>query len=157
MKKFMLVLSVLAGFYTLLSGQTGKLFSTDNELSNSLINSLYQDNRNYVWIATEDGLNKFDGVKFTVYRNIKSDSSSLKNDFVHTLYEDTRGRFWVDCVNSLMLFDRQKDNFQEVKIYDKGQLLVPDVTSITELQSGEVWITISGNGIVSIVNYQLKT
>lgn len=156
MKKFMLVLSVLAGFYTLLSGQTGKLFSTDNELSNSLINSLYQDNRNYVWIATEDGLNKFDGVKFTVYRNIKSDSSSLKNDFVHKLYEDTRGRFWVGCVNSLMLFDRQKDNFQEVKIYDKGQLLVPDVTSITELQSGEVWITISGNGIVRINQSQSK-
>lgn len=71
MKKFMLVLLYISGIITSITAQTGKLFSTDNELSNSLINTIFQDSRNFIWIATEDGLNKYDGVKFMTYRNVK--------------------------------------------------------------------------------------
>ncbi len=77
MKKFMLVLLYISGIITSITAQTGKLFSTDNELSNSLINTIFQDSRNFIWIATEDGLNKYDGVKFMTYRNDKNISTKL--------------------------------------------------------------------------------
>ena len=57
--------------------QTGVFYSTDKDISNSLINYLYQDKRNYVWIATEDGLNKYDAVKCTIYKNNPSDTTTL--------------------------------------------------------------------------------
>jgi len=57
---------------------TGIFYSTDEDLSNSLINKIYQDKYDYIWIATEDGLNKFDGMKFSVYKNNLNDSTSLK-------------------------------------------------------------------------------
>ena len=73
-----IVLACLVHSYS--NAQTGIFYSTDKDLSNSLINSIYQDKRDYIWIATEDGLNKFDGVKFSVYKNNLKDSTSLKNN-----------------------------------------------------------------------------
>ncbi len=46
-----------------------KLFTTDKELSSSLINQIYQDRNGFIWIATEDGLNRYDGAKFTIYKH----------------------------------------------------------------------------------------
>jgi Two component regulator propeller. len=58
--------------------QVEKFYSTDKDISNSLINEIYQDKKGFVWIATEDGLNKYDGTKFTIYKNILKDDTSLK-------------------------------------------------------------------------------
>ena len=52
-------------FSLLCNGQSPKLFTTDKELSSSLINQIYQDRNGFIWIATEDGLNRYDGAKFT--------------------------------------------------------------------------------------------
>ena len=61
-------------------GQKGKLFTVDRELSSSMINSIYQDKEGIIWIATEDGLNRYDGAKFTVYKNIPG--TKLKVSFI---------------------------------------------------------------------------
>ena len=119
--------------------QTGTFYSTDNVLSNSLINSIYQDSRNYIWIATEDGLNKFDGERFTIYHARSNDKSSLKNNYVRSLFEDSKGRFWVGCINGLMLYNRAEDSFTEVPIYFRNQIVTPHITSIIETKSGEIW------------------
>jgi signal transduction histidine kinase/ligand-binding sensor domain-containing protein/AraC-like DNA-binding protein len=142
---FILLASFIDSF-----AQIGTLYSTDKELSNSLINAIYQDKRNYIWIATEDGLNKYDGVKFTNYKNIKGDSSTLKNNYVRTIFEDSSGRFWVGCINGLLLYNRAEDNFKEIKLYSKGKLIEPDVTSIIETNTGEIWLTSSQNGIIRL-------
>jgi signal transduction histidine kinase/ligand-binding sensor domain-containing protein/DNA-binding response OmpR family regulator len=135
--------------------QTGTFYSTDNVLSNSLINSIYQDSRNYIWIATEDGLNKFDGVRFSIYHTRKEDRSALKNNYVRTLFEDSKGRFWVGCINGLMLYDRAEDKFTEVPIHFHNQLITPHITSIIETRKGEILIATSGAGIIrSTDNYK---
>ena len=90
MKRLLFTFFFLSGVFIFLHAQTGKLYSTDNELSNSLINTIFQDSRNYIWIATEDGLNKYDGVKFSIYRNDKLNTHSLKNNYVRSLFEDSR-------------------------------------------------------------------
>ena len=91
--------------------QIEKFYSTDKDISNSLINKIYQDKKGFVWIATEDGLNKFDGTKFTIYKNISKDNTSLKNNYVKTMYEDTQGRFWIGCINGVLIYNRAKDSF----------------------------------------------
>lgn len=103
---------ILSALYVQVVAQTGTFYSTDKELSNSLINTIYQDKRNYIWIATEDGLNKFDGVKFTIYKNIKGNPKTIKNNYVRTLFEDSMGRFWVGCINGLMLITERKILFK---------------------------------------------
>ncbi len=150
MKKLIITFLILqlTIFSIKLFSQTGRLYTTDYELSNSLINTIYQDSRNYIWIATEDGLNKYDGVKFTIYRNEKGNPRSLKNNYVRSLFEDSKGRFWVGCVNGLMLYDRVTDSFTEVPLYYGSRLLEPHVSSIIETRNGEILISTSSDAIL---------
>ena len=148
-KRFITLL--LVGLSNILNAQIGTFYTTDNELiSNSYINSIYQDHRNYIWIATEDGLNKYDGVKFTIYKNHPNDSTTIKNNYVRSLFEDSSGRFWIGCINGLHLYDRATDRFTEVKLYNSSGLVSPHITSIIESKNHEIWMTTSGQGIIRI-------
>ncbi|MDR3118750.1 MAG: response regulator [Mediterranea sp.] len=150
MKKHMpAIISLFLLLATAAYGQTGKFYSTDKELSNSLINKVYQDRKGFVWIATEDGLNKFDGTRFSIYRHT-ADSTSLKNNYVRSLYEDSYGNFWIGCINGLQLYDRATDSFSEVCLRRNGEALNPHVTAIIERMNGEVWMSTSGQGAIRI-------
>ena len=148
-KKKIIILFLV--FSNIINAQIGTFYTTDNELiSSSLINTIYQDQRNYIWIATEDGLNKYDGVKFTIYKNRPDDSTTIKNNYVRSLFEDSYGHFWVGCINALHLYDRATDRFTEVKIFNDNKLISTHYTSIIESKNHDIWITTSGEGIIRI-------
>ena len=150
MKKGIIIL-LLVALSNISNGQTVTFYTTDNELiSSSLINYIYQDRRNFIWIATEDGLNKYDGVKFSVYKNQPNDTATIKNNYVRSLFEDSYGRFWVGCINGLHLYDRATDRFTEVKLYNDQSLISTHITSIIESKNHDIWMTTSGQGIVRI-------
>ena len=98
-------------------GQEGKMFTVDKDLSSSMLNKIYQDRDGIIWIATEDGLNRYDGAKFTVYKNEKDNPHSLLNDYVRTLYEDSQGRFFIGSLNGLQIYDRATDSFTTIPMY----------------------------------------
>lgn len=130
--------------------QSEKFYSTDKDISNSLINTLYQDHKGFIWIATEDGLNRFDGNKFTVYKSIANDPFSLKNNYVRSLYEDRNNRFWVGCINGLLRYERSSDHFYEVDIWSGKNKIHPQVICFLERKNGDLWIATSGEGLLSI-------
>ncbi len=133
------------------NAQTGKFYSTDKDLSNSLINKVYQDNRGFVWIATEDGLNKFDGNKFIIYRQNANQPDQLLNNYVKTVFEDSQDRFWVGCINGIQLYDRNTDSFHTFPIYHKEKKLNPQVSAnIIERKNKEIWMGTYGQGIVTL-------
>ena len=140
----------LIGSTPVMKAQTGKYYSTDKELSNSLINAVYQDRKGFIWIATENGLNKFDGTRFSIYRHNATDSTSLKNNYVRTLFEDSRGNFWIGCINGLQRYDRATDSFHELFISRKDGRKNPHITSIIERRNGDLWIATSGQGAISL-------
>ena len=145
------LLLLILSLSNILNAQIGTFYTTDNELiSSSLINAIYQDRRNYIWIATEDGLNKYDGVKFTIYKNRPNDSTTIKNNYIRSLFEDSFGRFWIGCINGLHLYDRAADRFKEVKLYNNNSLISTHITSIIESRNHDIWMTTSGDGIVHI-------
>lgn len=117
-----------------------------------MINYIYQDKRNYIWVATEDGLNKFDGIKFTVYKNNLKDTTSLKSNYVRCLFEDSKDRFWVGCINGLQQFDRKTNKFKEVKLFSSDKRIYTHITSITESNDGSIWLSTSGEGVLKISN-----
>ena len=135
---------------TSVQSQNGRFYSTDKDLSNSLINKVYQDKKGFIWVATEDGLNKFDGTHFSIYRNNAQDSTSLKNNYVRSLYEDSHGNFWIGCINGLQLYDRSTDAFSEVHLQRNGKSVYPHIMSIIERSNGEIWMSTSGQGAISV-------
>lgn len=75
LKKWLFLLQVFI-IPACLYGQVGKLYSAELDLSNSLINYLYQDSYGFVWTSTEYGLNKYDGTRFTIYKNNEKNPTS---------------------------------------------------------------------------------
>ena len=92
-------------------GQSYKFFTTDRELSSSLINKIYQDRNGMIWIATEDGLNRYDGAKFVIYKHDPENEHSLCHNYVRALYEDSKGRLFVGTYNGIQLYDPATDSF----------------------------------------------
>ncbi len=64
-------------------------------LSQNMVNHVIQDQRGFIWFATKDGLNRFDGYGFRVYRNMPGDSSTLSGNYVTGIWEDARGIMWI--------------------------------------------------------------
>ncbi|HEX6430929.1 MAG TPA: two-component regulator propeller domain-containing protein, partial [Niastella sp.] len=87
------------------------LTSKDGLISNT-VNAILKDSLGMMWFATDDGLNKFDGTNFTVYRNRAGDTASLRSNEVLALHEDKAGNLWIGTSGGgLSLYNRQKDNF----------------------------------------------
>ncbi len=134
---------------SILDAQTRKFFSTDNGLSNSLVNQVYQDKKGFIWIATEYGLNKFDGIQFSIYKHIEGDPFSLKHDYVRTVFEDSSGNFYVGTISGLMVYDWATDSFRDIALLKDGKAVNTHVTSIIERHNGDIWLTTSGQGVFS--------
>ncbi len=146
-----LILLLTGAFSVCLQAQTGKFYSTDRDLSNSLINKVYQDSRGFIWIATEDGLNKFDGNKFTIYRQNAAIPDKLLNNYVKTVFEDSQERFWVGCINGVQLYNRGSDSFHTFPIYHKDKKLNPQISAnMIERKNKEIWMGTYGQGIVTL-------
>lgn len=130
------------------SGQEGKMFTTDNELSSSMINKVYQDKDGIIWMATEDGLNRYDGAKFTVYKHEKNNPYSLLNDYVRVLFEDSRGRFFVGTLSGLQTYDRATEQFTTIPMsFIEGGIVSPNISAITERKNGDILVGTSGHNI----------
>ncbi|HAJ98784.1 MAG TPA: hybrid sensor histidine kinase/response regulator [Bacteroidales bacterium] len=149
-----LLLFVLAP--TTVVTQSVKLFSSDQDLSNSMITSIVQDGNGFLWIATEDGLNRFDGLNFKIYRNIANNPHSLTSNFIRSLFVDSQGRLWVGTINGLLKYNYQKANFDEVIMIRDTTRLHPHVTSIIELSDGNLLAATSGQGIIRIDKQKMR-
>lgn len=130
-----------------LKAQTRNFYSTENGLSSSLVNQLLQDSKGFIWVATEYGLNRFDGLSFSNYRHEPNDSLSLTSNYVRTLYEDSRHNLLIGCINGLMEYNRETDNFREIPLIRAGKRVTPHVTHLQELRNGEIWLSTSGQGL----------
>lgn len=87
-------------------------------LSNPHISCILQDSRGFLWIGTEDGLNRFDGYDVTIYRNQVGDTTSLLKNTILKIFEDSRGVLWVSTDNGgLHIYDREQDNFRRLPHY----------------------------------------
>lgn len=134
--------------------QTGKVYTTDMGLSSSLINQIFQDKQGFIWVTTEYGLNKFDGLRFTNYRHISADSSSIRNNYVRTLFEDSRRNLLVGCIDGLMKYERETDSFLEIPMFRAGKRVFPHITQMQELHNGEIWMTTTGQGMFRLDEQQ---
>lgn len=129
-------------FSLLCNGQSPKLFTTDKELSSSLINQIYQDRNGFIWIATEDGLNRYDGAKFTIYKHEPNNEHSLAHNFVRTVFEDSKGHLLIGTYIGIQMYDPATDNFTPLaKLEDTGETLESNINSFIERKNGEIWVS----------------
>lgn len=97
-------------------------FTVDNGLSQGMVRSIIQDSRGYMWFATKDGLNRYDGYGLTVYRNNPDDPHSIPDNQVSALLEDPNGNFWIGTsTKGLCVFDPRTEKFYKVPLGTKSR------------------------------------
>jgi ligand-binding sensor domain-containing protein len=106
-----------------------------------------QDRYGYMWIATENGLNRFDGYRFTTYYHHKGDSTSLGSNIVVSLYQDSHGQFWVGTRTGLFRYNYDSDSFVSYPFSEEN---APRVTAILERKNGEFLAGTSGRGLWTV-------
>ncbi|MDH6312105.1 signal transduction histidine kinase/ligand-binding sensor domain-containing protein/DNA-binding response OmpR family regulator [Parabacteroides sp. PFB2-10] len=130
-------------------GQSAKLYTADRELSSSLINRVYQDRNGMIWVATEDGLNRYDGAKFTIYRHESGNVHSLMHNYVNFIAEDSKGHLVVGTYSGVQMYDPELDRFTPPATWEHGGTFEGNVTDFLERKNGEVWL--SGNALCGLI------
>lgn len=127
--------------------QKVQLYTSDGELSSGLINKIMQDSRGFLWVATENGLNQFDGTRFKVFYKEKDNPGSILGNYVHTVHELKDGTILVGCINGLMEYHPDSDTFSEIEMIYKGRKVKAHVFDMLELSTGELWLATAGYGL----------
>jgi signal transduction histidine kinase/ligand-binding sensor domain-containing protein/DNA-binding response OmpR family regulator len=124
--------------------------SINNGLSNNQINAIFQDSHGFTWIATSDGLNRFDGLSLTIFRHNKSDNSSIIDNNTYEISEDPWLNIWVQTARGLNIYISKTGKFKrdteaylhEKKLGDFG------ISSIWRDRKQNFWFLTTNKGLV---------
>jgi ligand-binding sensor domain-containing protein/signal transduction histidine kinase len=89
-------------------------YSINNGLSQSVVNCVFQDSRGYIWIGTQNGLNRFNGETFDIYSYNPADSGSISNNWVYAITEDSDGNLWIGTKGGLNKYLPIQNKFQRI-------------------------------------------
>lgn len=148
---FLLLLSLC---FVTANAYTFRNYQMEDGLSHNSVWSVMQDSKGFMWFGTNDGLNRFDGKTFKVYKNIPGDTLSLGSSFIHTIKELKNGLFLIGTKQGLYRFDRNNERFESLRLEKiKGANIV--VNNIMEDSEGDIWIACHGQGIY-VLSPELK-
>ncbi len=117
--------------------------STDHGLSQGQVNYILKDSKGFVWIGTQDGLNRYDGYSFKHFYHRDGDSTSLSNNYIWCLLEDSNHDIWVGTFGGeLCRFDRETETFQSfpLKPFSQPTIAGNSVRALCEHPEGTLWI-----------------
>ncbi|MBN2274196.1 MAG: PAS domain S-box protein [Bacteroidales bacterium] len=121
-------------------------------MSNSWVSAILQDQSGFMWFGTWNGLNRFNGYDFQVFKPVLGDTLSISNNVIQSLCEDHSGNLWVGTENGLNWYDPNSDKF--IRFYghshDSVGLSNSNILSMLCDHDGTLWIGTKGGGLNSV-------
>ncbi|MCR4421982.1 MAG: ATP-binding protein [Exilispira sp.] len=130
-----------------------------NGLSNSSISAIVQDSKGFLWFATQNGLNRFDGKEFLVFNNEPFVKNTIPNQLIQTMHIDKNDILWLGTYSGLCRFDIKNGSFTTYKndIGDETSLSNDIVIAIERDMEGNLWVgTLKGLQIFEEKNEKFK-
>ena len=117
--------------------------SVKDGLSQNYVYSITQDTDGFVWIATQDGLNRYDGYEFKYYRHNLSSKTSIADNFIRKVFVDKQNNLWVGTQNGLSRYNRDVDSFFSYKhdANDVSTLSDNIIWDIYQDHLGSIWVS----------------
>ena len=128
--------------------QTGKLYNADNQLSSNFANQVFQDRDGFIWVATRNGLNQYDGYKFRIFK--KEDAASgLSSNYINCITQSNDGTIFIGNNYTIQQYDGATFHDYDLRGADGNQVRTY-VNAIMQLQNGDMVALTSGYGIVKL-------
>ncbi|WEK37785.1 MAG: two-component regulator propeller domain-containing protein [Candidatus Pseudobacter hemicellulosilyticus] len=135
-----LIFLLLSLLPTLLAAQDFyfKHYKVEQGLSNNIVFCSLQDKKGFMWFGTRDGLNRFDGYSFKVFRYAPEDQDGIGSNYIHSLHADSINNIWVGTLRGLYRFDSYTEKFSLVE-GTEGK----DIRDIKSDGAGNLWFIAS--------------
>lgn len=119
-----------------------RLLDIEDGLSQNSVFGMAQDDRDFIWLGTETGLNRYDGYNFIVYDYDRDDPASISNGFINALFKDRSGILWIGTEKGFNRFDPRAETFTRYLHDPKNQFSISHnrILSICEDSFGYIWI-----------------
>lgn len=132
-------------------------YSIDRDLSSSEVTAIVQDKQGFIWVGTEDGLNRFDSYNFKVYKKKINDSSSLAHNYVNTLFVDSYDNLWAGTQHGISIYNKDLDAFSNC-FPDRSKFSnqANDISSFAEDKDHKLYIGLK-DGQLFVFNRQDNT
>lgn len=124
-------------------------------LSNNAVTAIYQDCRGFMWVGTYDGLNRFDGYSFRVFRNIIGDSTSLSTNMISSIDGDAQHNIWIGTENGVNVFDPVTETFHKPvyrSLNGPRQNIQGEIPVIKSIDGGTILIGTRRSGLLVFKN-----
>ena len=147
------VLLLILYFCTVLSSQaqTGKLFDADKQLSSSFTSQVFLDRDGFLWVATRNGLNKYDGYQFHIIKKEQGQEQGMASNYVNCIIQDNDGLFYLGMYGALQTYDGNR--FQNVEVKDlAGNVVSCYMTCFLKCRNGDILAGTSGHGLLKIID-----
>ncbi len=130
---FISILGILPALYA--QPYYFKHYLVENGLSNNSVSCSLQDKKGFLWFGTINGLNRFDGYSFKVFRHAGEDSTSIGSNFIRCLLEDQKGCLWIGTNKGIYLYN---SHYEKFSLFGKSDL--GDVTDMKQDKEGILWL-----------------
>ncbi|WPR71160.1 two-component regulator propeller domain-containing protein [Flavobacterium sp. NG2] len=131
-----------------------KNISTNDGLSQSSVIAIHQDKLGQMWFGTRNGLNKYDGSKFTVYRTDETNPASISNNDILSIKEDQFGKLWIGTYNGLNCYNPVNNTFKRYSHSNLNNSLSNNAIWCIKEIGDEIWIGTSEG--ITIYNQRTK-
>ena len=142
MKKLIFFIALLPFFIGAQSVYRFNNYTINNGLSQSSVNTIVQDDNSALWIGTQDGLNRFDGVKFEIFNS--DEEEGINNPFITSSAKTKDGKLWFGTHNGLTEYSPNTERFQTYTPNNKKNI---DISSISIGEGNDLWIATLNQGI----------
>lgn len=126
--------------------------TSEHGLSENVVNCIFQDSKGFIWVGTNDGLNRYDGYRFTVFNPIPDDENAINSNLIFAVNEDQQGNIWIGTTGSgLNRFDPRTETFMHFQ-HDPNSstsLSNDQIVSLYTDRQGRIWIgTLDGLNVI---------
>ncbi|NLI99979.1 MAG: response regulator [Bacteroidales bacterium] len=129
-----------------LSNYSFKHYNINNGLSQNTVHAIFQDNLGFMWFGTKDGLNRFDGATFKVYRF--SPGENLRDNVFHRIIQDKQGLLWVGTDDGIYIYDPRNEEFNRFELATRdGKSIEGVVSDMLVDEEGDIWISVEEKGV----------
>src|SRR4051794_35969100 len=130
--------------------------TAENGLSNNVVKCILLDKEGFLWIGTADGLNRYDGRNFKVFRNDLSNPNSISGNIITGIAEDKKGILWISTQDGgLCCYNRNRISslqFEQYRHDSKNPASIPanNLNGLTIDKDDNIWVATEGNGVFEL-------